>query len=202
MKCALGLLLVSVCLDVILRALRRRESKGTGRWRLKWSFGIAGMLMVFFGIGMSIYGAMAAMKWIGNGKLSAHDGDRLSAHVLYHLGAKYAKKSPATLHDNLTDMLSAGKDMSTWQRRSALFPAASVWEAPEYWTWLGGVPLEGPEDVPIGFAPRLNKDGTRIVLFRNGMTEDCTEEEWQAALERWRQAVRSGDEKRATEASR
>lgn len=71
----------------------------------------------------------------------------------------------------------------------------------EFWIYLGGTKLDAAADIPVLAAPRPDKNGKRLVAFMDTEVVECTEEEWQAALERWRQAMRPGDEQQVTKAS-
>ncbi|RBP39677.1 hypothetical protein DES53_109104 [Roseimicrobium gellanilyticum] len=71
----------------------------------------------------------------------------------------------------------------------------------EFWIYLGGTKLDAAPDVPVLAAPRPDKHGKRIVAFMDTTVMDCTEEEWQASLERWRQTMQMPSQPQVTKAS-
>ena len=85
-----------------------------------------------------------------------------------------------------------GEDRASEAADMMPFRSADPTAMEELWIYLGGTELDSAGSVPVLAAPRTDKNGKRIVAFLDTTVAECTEEEWQAALQRWRHAMESG----------
>jgi hypothetical protein len=189
----IGLGVTAICAHAIMLHFMRQWSGGKSSWRWKWTLSLLAIPLLLFGICVSIQGAVTTSGWLFSGHFAENHSrmiTRASAAQLVRLAKGLAESSPGQTHlPNSIGSISINLAEEEHFQRSVIYRDPDHNDVPEYWTWLGGVNLNSAGDVPVAFAPRPDRRGARVVSFLDGTAKECTEEEWQAALFRWRQAM-------------
>lgn len=203
---ALGFCLACLTMHLILRTFRAQQNQKNGpRWRHS----------VWMAVGVSIALGLGAMTGeIVDQVASFPKGNWLQerwserAFVVLNKGrAKYLVEEIRAAGENegrlpLRFFGVWGKDRAEEAANMVAFRTADPTALTELWIYLGGTNLNSAANVPVLAAPRPDKNGKRLVAFLDATVTECTEEEWQAALERWRQAMKGGEEQKVTEVAR
>jgi hypothetical protein len=198
----IGLGVTAICLHMVMVHFVRQWPGSNRIWRWKWTLSLVAIPLILFGVCVAIQGAVTTSGWLFSEPL-AKDYSRLSrrssASRLARLGKVIGESSeeqthfPSSVHAVSTALVEEER-----LERSVIYRDLERDDVPEYWTWLGAVKLDSAGDIPVAFAPRPDRNGVRVVAFLDGTAKECTEEEWQAALERWRQAMAKSTDNGAT----
>ncbi|RBP39676.1 hypothetical protein DES53_109103 [Roseimicrobium gellanilyticum] len=191
-----GLVVVCAVLHWLLASVFGRTAATGHRWRWRTTLSIVAVVAVMFGICVATVGLVTSIGWASSsaGKLrgsygTPRDQNRHNASYLVSNGRHVALQEDGKLPEDLFGALAMAS--SLFREPFVVFFDENLEQPPQYFTWLGkGLDATGtPGDVPVAVAPHPYADGTRLVAFMDERVEECTEEEWQAALVRWRQTV-------------
>jgi hypothetical protein len=165
-----------------------------GAWRWKWTLLLAAMVATLYSMCVATVGLVTSVGWANTPTSvttmgTARQQSRSNARNLVLFARYDAKSSNGVLSNPRPDIF----DTPLF----AHFYLEDLSQPPVPFMWLGeGLNIATtPGDVPIAVAPQKYADGLRLVAFMDESVKECTEEEWQAALERWRQAVAAHEKK-------
>jgi hypothetical protein len=200
----LGFVLACVALHLLLRSLRVQQGREESpRW--KHSVGIAAGVSIIASLGV-VAGEIVehVTSFPGESWMESRNSERAYV-VLNKARARYLVEQSKAAAEDDGHLLVQFHDVCRTTGDAAsmmLFRTADPTAVKEFWIYLGGTKLESPGNVPVLAAPHPDKNGKRIVAFLDATVDECTEEEWQAAVERWRQAVKGSEDQKVTEAAR
>ena len=195
-----GLVVVCAVLHWLLASVFGRIAAEGRRWRWGATLSIVAAVAVMFGICVAAVGLVTSVGWAtsSTGKLRGSWGtpraqNNHNASYLVSNGRHVALQGDGKLPEDLFGSLAMAS--SLFGEPYIAFFDESIEQPPQYFTWLGkDLDATGmPGDIPVAVAPHPYADGTRLVAFLDESVKECTEEEWQAALSRWRQAKEAAD---------
>lgn len=161
------------------------KGRASRPWRWKWSASFACVLLLLFGICLSATGVMTHMLLLVEGPIAWTFNHR------FFLGRDLT-------HAKLLASLAASSSWSDAVREKQMEPAD--WrdmarlmslpgqEPPEIWTWLARCDKGRRGEVPVLVSPRWHSPGKRLVAFSDGSARECSDEEYEAAIDRWYEA--------------
>ena len=204
----LGLLAACVFMHWVLIRVSNFSASLGRKWRWKWTLSLSAFVLLLF----PLYAATSGVMHHGGNLMAEgfeHRYTRGSLKSLNLTGARLvadAAKAYADEHQGrwprqITDLFTDEMLPSPSFARYGVFHTNGLLDAAEPWILLGGPP-SGNLDLPLVVAPRPNENGLRVVAFQNGTAKECTEEEWQEALARWRRAMEADKPKAISETSR
>ncbi len=192
----LGLTVATLALHWVLRTSVPPAEGRSSKWRWRWTFAIASFVVLLFGVSVSAVGLVEH----GSGALREsmqtagtpgwEKGQRRSsARYLVALTKVWREEAQTESPKSALGFFDGKFDSAEQWKRWATFATTERRQPIELW-FLLDVPDAGlSADVPLVYAPRLNKMGLRIVAFGNGEVKELTEPEWEEALTRWRVAL-------------
>ncbi|MEZ0274602.1 MAG: hypothetical protein ACAH88_06835 [Roseimicrobium sp.] len=176
-----GIVVACVVLHwLLVKCLGRSEIRPDG-WRLRLTLRIAMGVVVVFAMCVVTIGLVTSVGWYlkPNG---IRTQNRSHVRTLVQFARMHAEQQAGRIPDERPGIYGGESDLYTQ------FYHEGLSQPPECFIWFGkGLSITNtPGDIPLAAAPQKYADGTRLVAFLDESVKECTEEEWQAALDRWR----------------